>query len=96
VKWLWGLGGAIVLGLAAAIFMRRPPVRQIKKELDAIEDERETKRREITLGKDHALAKVEETHQATLQKLDGRQKERADALRSDPAKLARMLNRLSD
>lgn len=94
MKWLW-LPVALVLGLFAAYALRRNPLKQVQKELEAIEVGRKTKREVAEKGVEEARKKVETEYAEQLKQLDEESQERAQELRSDPARLAKFLIRVS-
>jgi hypothetical protein len=89
----------IILGIIGGwlLFRKRrekgTPIVQTKVELQAIDAAGQARLKEAELGAEKAKAWVEAQYQSELQALNQSQKEQADALRDNPAELAKFLVR---
>jgi hypothetical protein len=70
-----------------------PAAPDIVTEMKAVKAEANVQKLQAELGADHARAQVEADHAAAIAKLDADQKQQADDLKNDPAKLAAFLVR---
>ena len=83
-----------LLNRKGAPVIQPPALPDIKNEIRAINAEAKAAKMVADLGAARAIAHVEEEHRASLQKLDDVQKQQAEQLRGDPAKLAAWLVRV--
>lgn len=95
MKTIWTLVAGVVFGLVAALVLRRNPMKQVKKEFEAIEAARVIKQDVLDKGATIARKRIEEDHKETIRKFDDEQKSRLEELRRDPVALARWLTRVS-
>jgi hypothetical protein len=96
MKQVWSIVVAVVLGAVFAILYFRNPLRQTKKELEAIEAARAAKEEVLTKKALIVRRRIEAEHAETIKKFDAAQKAKLKKLRRDPATLARWLIRVSD
>jgi hypothetical protein len=69
------------------------PVANVQKELDAIEAGRLAREEKATLGSHTATVRVKKKYQNKLEKLDEKDKRKAETLETDPVALAKFLER---
>jgi len=76
-------------------YRKQTPIKQTKIELQAIEAAGQARAKELEVGAAQAKAWVELNYFAQLNALTQEQKEQADELRNNPAKLAAFLVRIA-
>ena len=100
IRWVkkWGWLALVAAGavLGAVLLPRWNPWEKIAAETRAIDAEERARLIEADAGRAAAIRAVKDEYRSTLEKLEGKQKRDAEALSRDPARLARLLNRLSD
>jgi biopolymer transport protein ExbB/TolQ len=91
------VGGVVGLLLGGAFVKElRRPDKAVNRELNAAKEGELAARVAVDHGTEHAVKMVEEQHAETIATLEGAQKAKYEALRSDPRALATHLSRLSD
>jgi predicted Holliday junction resolvase-like endonuclease len=95
MRWLWGVLTAVVIGVVIALVYRRNPVKQVKKEFEAVNAETAAK---LDLQERGAVATreaIEKKYENTIREFDAKQAKKYDKLRTDAVALARWLTRVS-
>jgi hypothetical protein len=88
--WLFVL---VIIGVLLYVFFRGRFMPDIGTEMEGIKAESDIRATQAATDRDTALAQVDIKYKAELKALSIKQKEEADELRKDPAKLARYLVR---
>ena len=97
IKKYWYIPLFILVTIAGWIFFSRKgtPFKQTVAEVKAIQAEANVKKLKEMLGTEKAKIVVTENYKTELEQLDEKQKEQANELKDDPAKLAKFLVRSS-
>lgn len=93
-QWIWA-PVIILFGIMAALYLRRNPLKQIRREFKAVDAATEARKTTIKHGAYRARQEVEEKHADIMEKLEEHQQIQAYALGSNPVALAKYLNRIA-